>query len=157
MLLDVAFHCFAQSTIPVQRFYHLPHSMITVLTAISAAPYAAGLGLFLLGYFLVFPYIEYLRDPKGICQETSSMLYLNILGQLLTDSSRAEEIPQSHPLLGILSSSIHDHGFAGFPVDGIIRVAQEEPRHPNRAKPVVLWQCQGYKGHLWPQHQVYQG
>lgn len=40
--------------------------MITILTAISAAPYAAGLGLFLLGYFLIFPYIEYLRDPKGI-------------------------------------------------------------------------------------------
>lgn len=48
--------------------------MITILTAISAAPYAAGLGLFLLGYFLVLPYIEYLRDPKGICQETSPML-----------------------------------------------------------------------------------
>jgi hypothetical protein len=41
--------------------------MITVLSAFSAAPYAAGLGLFLLGYFFVIPYIEYLRDPKGIC------------------------------------------------------------------------------------------
>ncbi|KAJ5251134.1 hypothetical protein N7489_001544 [Penicillium chrysogenum] len=40
--------------------------MITVLSAFSAAPYAAGLGLFLLGYFLVIPYIEYLRDPKGL-------------------------------------------------------------------------------------------
>ncbi|KAJ6147232.1 hypothetical protein N7497_009214 [Penicillium chrysogenum] len=40
--------------------------MITVLSAFSAAPYAAGLGLFLLGYFFVIPYIEYLRDPKGL-------------------------------------------------------------------------------------------
>ena len=103
--------------------------MITILTAISAAPYAAGLGLFLLGYFLIFPYIEYLRDPKGICQDTSSMLCLNILGQLLINLSRPKEIPKSHPLLRILSSSIHDHGFAGFPVNGIDRVTQEEPRN----------------------------
>ncbi|KAJ6140334.1 hypothetical protein N7471_006820 [Penicillium samsonianum] len=40
--------------------------MITVLSAISAAPYAVGLGLFLFAYFLVLPYVEYLRDPKGL-------------------------------------------------------------------------------------------
>lgn len=53
--------------------------MITVLSAFSAAPYAAGLALFLLGYFLVIPYIEYLRDPKGIWQHISSILWLNII------------------------------------------------------------------------------
>jgi hypothetical protein len=39
--------------------------MIAMLSAFSAAPYAVGLGLFLAVYFLVLPYVEYLRDPKG--------------------------------------------------------------------------------------------
>ncbi|CAG8194620.1 unnamed protein product [Penicillium olsonii] len=39
---------------------------IDMLSVLSAAPYAAGLGLFLVAYFFVIPYVEYLRDPKDL-------------------------------------------------------------------------------------------
>jgi hypothetical protein len=32
----------------------------------AAAPYAAGLVFVLFVYFLALPYVEYLRDPKGM-------------------------------------------------------------------------------------------
>lgn len=33
---------------------------------VSLAPYAIGLTFFAFVYFLVMPYVEYLRDPKGM-------------------------------------------------------------------------------------------
>ena len=33
---------------------------------VSLAPYAIGLIFFAFVYFLVMPYVEYLRDPKGM-------------------------------------------------------------------------------------------
>ena len=33
---------------------------------IAIAPYAVGLVLFAFAYFVAIPYVEYLRDPKGM-------------------------------------------------------------------------------------------
>lgn len=37
-----------------------------MLSLFSAAPYAVGLVFFTFIYFVGLPYIEYLRDPKGM-------------------------------------------------------------------------------------------
>lgn len=37
-----------------------------MLSLVLAAPYAAVGGLCTLLYFFVFPFIEYIRDPKGV-------------------------------------------------------------------------------------------
>lgn len=41
-----------------------------MLSFIAAAPYCVGLALFCFAYFLAYPYIEYLRDPKGIIHKS---------------------------------------------------------------------------------------
>ncbi|KAJ5388289.1 hypothetical protein N7509_010830 [Penicillium cosmopolitanum] len=38
----------------------------TMWSVISVAPYAIGLSFFAFAYFVILPYIEYLRDPKGL-------------------------------------------------------------------------------------------
>lgn len=39
--------------------------MGTLLVSWATAPYAAALLLFLVSYFVVYPFVEYIRDPKG--------------------------------------------------------------------------------------------
>lgn len=39
--------------------------MGTPLVSWASAPYAAALLLFLVSYFIVYPFVEYIRDPKG--------------------------------------------------------------------------------------------
>lgn len=39
--------------------------MGTLQVSWATAPYAAALLLFLASYFVVYPFIEYIRDPKG--------------------------------------------------------------------------------------------
>jgi hypothetical protein len=36
-----------------------------MLSLLAVAPYAAGLAFVSFVYFLAYPYLEYLRDPKG--------------------------------------------------------------------------------------------
>ena len=82
-----------------------------MLSVLSAAPYAAGLGLFLVAYFFVIPYVEYLRDPKGKHQLPAPTSHILI-------ALRLEEIPKSSPMFRILGSSLHDNGITGVPIHG---------------------------------------
>lgn len=38
----------------------------TMWSVFSLAPYAIGITFFAFAYFVILPYIEYLRDPKGM-------------------------------------------------------------------------------------------
>lgn len=46
-------------------------AMGTPLVSWASAPYAAALLLFLVSYFIVYPFVEYIRDPKGKKAPTS--------------------------------------------------------------------------------------
>lgn len=62
---------------PISRILSHPHfltkerdqtpstAMGTLLVSWAAAPYAAALLFFLVSYFVVYPFVEYIRDPKG--------------------------------------------------------------------------------------------
>lgn len=41
-----------------------------MLSLLAAAPYAVGLAFFCFVYLIGYPYIEYLRDPKGMMEKT---------------------------------------------------------------------------------------
>lgn len=43
-----------------------------MLSLLAAAPYAIGLAFFCFVYLIGYPYIEYLRDPKGMTGKTHS-------------------------------------------------------------------------------------
>lgn len=51
--------------------------MGTPLVSWASAPYAAALLLFLVSYFIVYPFVEYIRDPKGEKAPTSRQVDSN--------------------------------------------------------------------------------
>jgi hypothetical protein len=40
-------------------------SAVTMWSLFTVAPYACILGLLLFVYFMAYPFVEYIRDPKG--------------------------------------------------------------------------------------------
>lgn len=103
---------------------------------VSLAPYAIGLVFFAFLYFLVIPYVEYLRDPKGM---TSYRSHDDHWQKIANIYFRLAKIPQSLSILRILSDTFHADGWKRFPIKRTIRVTQEAPRHSNWSQHALLW------------------
>ena len=104
-------------------------------SALSIAPYALSLGLFSLLYFVVFPWVEYVRDPKGMCL-TRPLPPTNLRHPV--DIIRASKIPQPKPLLWDVCGTFHDLSIERVPLERASGTTQNQARHSNRTQYVIV-------------------
>lgn len=121
--------------------------MLTVPTI----PYAILLLVCLLLYFIVYPFVEYIRDPKGTVQHIHTHLSHNFL-KSLANQIRSPQIPKHVPLLGHVLYSVYDSSTRRIQVHEACGAAQEASHPSNRTQYPVVRKRQSYQGHLRPQH-----